>query len=531
MEYYKVLVVDDEEIVLEGLTCYVDWEAHGFRLVGTASSSARAMHLMELLKPDLIITDISMPGEDGLRMMERIQAEKEDAPRFIILSGYDRFEYVKRSIHLRAEAYLLKPIDEEEIYAQLERLKPELDKQACRREKAQETERKLKSLLSGYLQKALSDFLTEEEDFKLNLLLELEQYPYGIVYLLSCPGESGAAEMEEEIYAFFKERKKEFARYRVFTLAPNSVLALDNLYDPTRRGYEECAEVLQEVLLKTHPRVIAAISDPFSKGGAARAFAQCMKRKDQAFYRCYSRILSGTGEGENVVGLPYCPNRIYQLGEKYLCGSQVSKEKAEKGEDSFEKALYLELKASGASPDAVRQFGVECLEKLHASLPEGSLERERAEEAVERIRDIGRFMVLEEIVEYLASVRVDCAREISGEEEGIRQRMEEYIRKHYREDLKLSDLAETFHYNENYTGKLFRHLFDMSFRTYLNAFRLEEAKRQLIKSAKSLSEIALLTGFGSMEYFCRKFREKEKMTPAEYRKQGDKKSAYETVDQ
>ena len=140
-------------------------------------------------------------------------------------------------------------------------------------------------------------------------------------------------------------------------------------------------------------------------------------------------------------------------------------------------------------------------------------------------------MVLEEIVEYLASVRVDCAREISGEEEGIRQRMEEYIRKHYREDLKLSDLAETFHYNENYTGKLFRHLFDMSFRTYLNAFRLEEAKRQLIKSAKSLSEIALLTGFGSMEYFCRKFREKEKMTPAEYRKQGDKKSAYETVDQ
>ena len=189
------------------------------------------------------------------------------------------------------------------------------------------------------------------------------------------------------------------------------------------------------------------------------------------------------------------------------------------------------MKASGASPDAVRQFGVECLEKLYASLPEGSLERERAEEAVERIRDIGRFMVLEEIVEYLASVRVDCAREISGEEEGIRQRMEEYIRKHYREDLKLSDLAETFHYNENYTGKLFRHLFDMSFRTYLNAFRLEEAKRQLIKSAKSLSEIALLTGFGSMEYFCRKFREKEKMTPAEYRKQGDKKSAYETVDQ
>ncbi len=76
MEYYKVLVVDDEEIVLEGLTCYVDWEAHGFRLVGTASSSARAMHLMELLKPDLIITDISMPGEDGLRMMGDFRQKK-----------------------------------------------------------------------------------------------------------------------------------------------------------------------------------------------------------------------------------------------------------------------------------------------------------------------------------------------------------------------------------------------------------------------------------------------------------------------
>ena len=111
---YNVMLVDDEIYMLNGLKHIINWEAYGFEIVGTASNGLKALELSKTLDIDIILTDVKMPKMNGL---ELIHALKEAKPhiKFIILSGYNDFDYVKEALQLGIENYLLKPINEEEL--------------------------------------------------------------------------------------------------------------------------------------------------------------------------------------------------------------------------------------------------------------------------------------------------------------------------------------------------------------------------------------------------------------------------------
>lgn len=111
---YKVMLVDDEIYMLNGLRHIINWEAYGFEIVGTASNGLKALELSKTLDIDIILTDVKMPKMNGL---ELIHVLKETKPhiKFIILSGYNDFDYVKEALQLGIENYLLKPINEEEL--------------------------------------------------------------------------------------------------------------------------------------------------------------------------------------------------------------------------------------------------------------------------------------------------------------------------------------------------------------------------------------------------------------------------------
>ena len=128
---YKLLLVDDEPEICEGLQKVVDLEALGFAVVGTARSGMQALEIAEVEKPDVVITDIRMPILDGLSMAARM---KKTLPtvRFIVLSGYDDFEYARKAIELTALRYLLKPISSREIAAVLAEVRQILDDEFLR---------------------------------------------------------------------------------------------------------------------------------------------------------------------------------------------------------------------------------------------------------------------------------------------------------------------------------------------------------------------------------------------------------------
>ena len=99
MELYRVLLVDDEENIREGISRKMDWLGLGFSLVGEAANGQDALELAESLRPDVILTDIKMPFMDGLELC-RILTDRLPAARFVVFSGFDAFEYAKQAIQM-----------------------------------------------------------------------------------------------------------------------------------------------------------------------------------------------------------------------------------------------------------------------------------------------------------------------------------------------------------------------------------------------------------------------------------------------
>ncbi len=119
---FTVLLVDDEPLVLEGLTFMIDWESHGFRICGEACDGEEALNRIQELNPDLVVLDISMPVMDGLQLIEHCTKALNVPSRFIVLSGHDDFAFAQKALTCGVLDYWLKPIDVEEINATLGKL-------------------------------------------------------------------------------------------------------------------------------------------------------------------------------------------------------------------------------------------------------------------------------------------------------------------------------------------------------------------------------------------------------------------------
>lgn len=120
----KLLIVDDEPIILAGLELLIRGERTAFTDIEQASDAFDALELLDTFKPDLVITDIQMPEMDGLGFIR--EAQQRGVKRFVILSGYDYFDYARQAIRLHVNDYLLKPIQQAEISGILNRIALEI---------------------------------------------------------------------------------------------------------------------------------------------------------------------------------------------------------------------------------------------------------------------------------------------------------------------------------------------------------------------------------------------------------------------
>lgn len=125
---YKVIAVDDEIWALRGLCNIVDWEELGFSIIGSYTNSVEAIKAVEEQKPDVVFTDVRMPGIDGIELIDAIHNLGCTA-RVIIVSAYRDFEVAKQAIGKDVSEYLMKPLDKKEILEFLGRLKLQLDKE------------------------------------------------------------------------------------------------------------------------------------------------------------------------------------------------------------------------------------------------------------------------------------------------------------------------------------------------------------------------------------------------------------------
>ena len=111
---YKIMLVDDEDEVREGITATVDFAACGFALGAKAPGAIDAIEKAAQFQPDVVFTDVHMPYMDGMEMISRLQ-EMYPTMKYIVLSGYDDFIYVKQALQRQGLGYLLQPLSAQAI--------------------------------------------------------------------------------------------------------------------------------------------------------------------------------------------------------------------------------------------------------------------------------------------------------------------------------------------------------------------------------------------------------------------------------
>ena len=121
----KMIIVDDEPIVSQGLAQTIPWEEFGVEIIGIAYNGKQGLELLEQETVDLVLTDISMPEMDGLEMAEHVFHDYPNT-KIIMFSGYDEFEYARKAVRLGVEDYLLKPVDLDELIGLVQKVKQSL---------------------------------------------------------------------------------------------------------------------------------------------------------------------------------------------------------------------------------------------------------------------------------------------------------------------------------------------------------------------------------------------------------------------
>lgn len=126
---FRLVVIDDEYIVVEGIKAIIEKKKMNCEVVGSANDGVTGLRVIQEQRPDMVITDIRMPGMDGLSLIETVKEEFPDI-LFIVISGFTEFEYARRALHLGVKSYIDKPVTIEKIQEAILKIEQERDQQS-----------------------------------------------------------------------------------------------------------------------------------------------------------------------------------------------------------------------------------------------------------------------------------------------------------------------------------------------------------------------------------------------------------------
>lgn len=146
----RVLLVDDEPFILQGLAMMIDWQGEGFEIIGKVSNAKDALEVLRKENPHLVIADIKMPEMTGLEFLEKVRREKLSDAYFVILSGYSDFDYVHTALLNECLDYMLKPVNREELLMILGRVRTLYEQSEKKRRDDPKKEKNIEALMMQF---------------------------------------------------------------------------------------------------------------------------------------------------------------------------------------------------------------------------------------------------------------------------------------------------------------------------------------------------------------------------------------------
>lgn len=500
----KVMLVEDEELILQGIRCIIDWEEISMSVVSMAHNGAEALELFQKEPVDILVTDVEMPKMNGLELIKEIRKQNPKT-RCIILSGYDDFEYARSALKLDVEEYILKPVNEELLKQALIHAAEHFDE--IDRKKVGSIEDKLG--WHRFLERKMDADETAEFYQKLPKVEENERICPAIMKI-----DAGSLEKQDGVSSILREIQKMSYKMKTVCLSPDTLFLLLYTTQENCGNTEEIFAGLQNYLESNFGVMsFLTLAPPVQEYNKLPDYYKVASRLQKY------RILEGYG---SCITESYIKNRTTPdvvIDETLLRKMILKKDKD--GVQHYIEDLFINNLRSAVNVDALYQLALKLTVLLQDIKAEYKLERSRnlqnLSEMIEQIYKADDILGLKSIfLSEITEIITYLHTEDSQYTPVVRQIMAE-VQKNYKEDMNLKTLSYKYHMNASYLGKIFQKEVGCSFTQYLSNTKNKVAKDLILNTNKKINDIAKEVGYPDTSYFYRKFKQCYGVSPASLR--------------
>ena len=511
----KIIIIDDEAIIRESLTRFIDWASIGVEVCGTASNGVTAMALILTHKPDIILTDIRMPSLDGLDLIRMIREQQLQA-EVIFISAHSSFDYARQAISLGAFGYITKPINEEELLDMVKRCAQKI-----------RSNEQTSHILSSYQQTCLQKrqlILSRLALHETTLTSEEEEL------LCDCPGFCSDFSWYTAIGIWYDSGQTVFLSDELLAeLCPDTPYTAHLLFSPEPQ--------VQLIVLMSAERTPASLyrrakeltgADFFSTENTLTILSDAHLWKHNFYYSYVENALTyavHTVKGNTGI-FSYCdtfhnisaPASIEAFKEHYYSGGLTKSTLPSMLQEFI--AFFIKNNTIYDLEYVKLHFihlidsGVEALggSKLHSYLHQDILSAQKSITAQNHIGEV--YIAAYNLFFNLLSSLEEMDRKSTSQ---LVRSSISYIRDHYAENITLTEISGHLYVSPTYFSKIFSQEMGRPFSRYLLEYRISKAIELLRDPNNKVSAIATDCGFSDVTYFSKAFKSVTGMSPHRYR--------------
>ena len=532
---YKLLIVDDEPLVLVGIKSMIDYGKFDIDIIGTAPNGRAALDMMADNMPDIVFTDIKMPVMDGLELLKEIRRlYGEDTPAVVMLTSYEDFHMAKEALTYHAFDYLVKvELTEDMLSDVLLKIKAQLDSKMSALPVSSDGSYAAPSehaFLDKFMISLLNNLFESEEQF--SLWANELSLSFGYGSYVCCYGEFSSASAASltlaNQYSLYSGSLQMMSDL-ITKYMPVRLIALDGshfalilcFYDPISamsRDYLALPDILTKVFTSIDKyysvKITCGIGIPVN---SPMTICDSYQYSRQAFRMACSQspvILPGEDfitDSHEAFNISLFKKDLTRAFEEYdsdllintidsLCELlSLNTHHFVQALDLASNLLYLSI---SLMPD-----GGSTLSEYYKDSPDSYLSLYRLTNVPSIIEWLGYYKKC--ICEIFETHRRDYKNRIVAD-------VKKYISLHIKERLSLNEVAAIFGISPSYLSQLFGKYNDTGFSEYINICKIAEAKRLLREEKLKVYEVADELSFGSEFYFSKVFKKVEGITPTEY---------------
>lgn len=532
----KILIVEDDFVVRQGIRFSFEWENYGLSICGDAANGKLGLELVDSLKPDIIITDIRMPIMDGLEFSEKVLGKNPEA-KVIILSGYDDFSYAKKAIRLGVYDYLLKPVDADELLKCICRLRDEILEEREKQRKLEKQEILVKTYRAELFDRTMEKVIRPSFPEQKNVVMQ-EMAAFGVnftdsaykVLLLALENfllltrNHSWKEKEELIEQVRSEVQNVFGggcRVQCFVNSSSQFVIVLGYESVSKLYMEECYQKLIE-FVTTELGFLCTIScglEKYTPEQIYLSYQEAVSALRRHTSQIENHVFQYNGEQmQDDFGFLEIQEEEKQLMndiQKYDTGGIVTYidtvfDKAVAEKEPYEKVNATCVRLASAVFTVLDEMGLHFQNESYTYR-----DTLLAIQQYHSVSNLKQFMT-----DFMKKVSNCLEKAEKKKYSSVVEQAVDYVQRNYQNEISVKSISADLFITPNYFSQIFKSQMGMNFIDYLNEVRVEKAKELLKDGHLKVYEVAELSGYPNYKYFNTVFKKYTGYSPKEYRNGG-----------